>query len=120
MLVREQVSNTDDDTRRDDLAAQTAHLALICVGTFDLEGPTLRRVLGNERDISIFLQCSMGFMTERASSNWKPRLIARFRSLGIGDRPCFRLFAIRGKGLVACFQLFSIGGSPWHIIVTFF
>ncbi|KAL3458122.1 hypothetical protein BJX64DRAFT_292482 [Aspergillus heterothallicus] len=38
ILVRERASNTDGDAHKNDLAKQTAHLALICIATFDSEG----------------------------------------------------------------------------------
>ncbi|KAL3474851.1 hypothetical protein BJX99DRAFT_271463 [Aspergillus californicus] len=58
-IVRAKASNTDSDTARNDLIAQSAHLALICISTFDSEGIVLERILESELDASIFIQCCM-------------------------------------------------------------
>ncbi|KAL4994276.1 hypothetical protein BDV10DRAFT_189152 [Aspergillus recurvatus] len=58
-LVREQASNSDTDTHRNDLIAQATYFALICVSTFDAEGPVLEQILENELNASVWFQCCM-------------------------------------------------------------
>ncbi|RAK76570.1 uncharacterized protein BO72DRAFT_497067 [Aspergillus fijiensis CBS 313.89] len=59
MTVGEKAGATDSDEHRNDLMASAAYLALMCVGTFDCENSHLERMLRNERDASVFIQCSM-------------------------------------------------------------
>ncbi|KAL4884182.1 hypothetical protein BJY04DRAFT_225986 [Aspergillus karnatakaensis] len=59
MEVRDTAGTTDSDTRRLDLMARSAHIALICVATFDSEGATLEQIFQNPSDAAIYIQCCM-------------------------------------------------------------
>lgn len=85
-LIREKASNADSDTRRNDLVARSAYVALICVATFDSDGGTLGRLLEDELDASVFLQCSIIIHDKRglldiASDNLLSILYYRWQSL---------------------------------------
>ncbi|RAL16905.1 uncharacterized protein BO97DRAFT_439831 [Aspergillus homomorphus CBS 101889] len=59
MTVGEKAGATDSNDHRNNLIASAAYLALICVGTFDCENSHMDRLLRNDLDASVFIQCSM-------------------------------------------------------------
>ncbi|PYH83568.1 hypothetical protein BO82DRAFT_411285 [Aspergillus uvarum CBS 121591] len=59
MTVGEKAGATDSNDHRNNLIASTAYLALMCVGTFDCENSHLERMLRNDLDAAVFIQCSM-------------------------------------------------------------
>jgi hypothetical protein len=58
-LVRVKATSATSDKHRTDLIVRSAHIALICVGSFDSEGSVLCQILETASEASIFIQCCM-------------------------------------------------------------
>ncbi|KAL4901190.1 hypothetical protein BDW74DRAFT_187846 [Aspergillus multicolor] len=56
-LLREKGGIKSSDKRRKDLVARSAHIALICVATFNTDGANLEQLLDNKSAASVFIQC---------------------------------------------------------------
>ncbi|GAA93193.1 similar to An08g12160 [Aspergillus luchuensis IFO 4308] len=86
MTVGEEAGATDSNDHRNDLIASAAYLALMCVGTFDCENSHLERILRNDLDASVFIQCSMVIhdrkgLLKRVSSCLLPILYYRWQNI---------------------------------------
>ncbi|GLA78843.1 hypothetical protein AtubIFM55763_000735 [Aspergillus tubingensis] len=86
MTVGEEAGATDSNGHRNDLIASAAYLALMCVGTFDCENSHLERILRNDLDASVFIQCSMVIhdrkgLLNRVSSCLLPILYYRWQNI---------------------------------------
>ncbi|OJJ65665.1 hypothetical protein ASPBRDRAFT_79678 [Aspergillus brasiliensis CBS 101740] len=86
MTVGDKAGATDSNDHRNNLIASAAYLALMCVGTFDCENSHLERMLRNDLDASIFIQCSMIIhdrkgLLNRVSSCLLPILYYRWQNI---------------------------------------
>ena len=57
--ITDKANCTDDDKHRNALLAQSVHIALACVETFDCEDIFLDRILANSPDAATYIRCCM-------------------------------------------------------------
>ncbi|OKL58449.1 hypothetical protein UA08_06149 [Talaromyces atroroseus] len=127
-IVRDKANSTVEGNHRTYLMAHSAHIALICVSTFDTEGAHLSRALWEPSAVTIFFQCCMmihdrkGILDMQANT-LLPILLFRWKSLS------YRYYRVIAKSSIR-FHEQSAGldeaiartwaayrkGSPWSVI----
>ncbi|KAL4861979.1 hypothetical protein BDV12DRAFT_207643 [Aspergillus spectabilis] len=95
-LVREQASDPDTDTHRNDLIARSTNLALVCVSTFDVESPVLEQILGNELSASVWIQCCMMIHDREGLLDQTPGSLLQilYHRWQIVSYRCYRILAL--------------------------
>ncbi|KAL2840210.1 hypothetical protein BJY01DRAFT_250125 [Aspergillus pseudoustus] len=122
-LVRNKASTTHGDNRRNDLTAQTAYLALICVATFNSEDAILEEILEHDSSLSIFIQCCIVIHDRKgligAASDGLPLLLLyRWQNLAYRSHQVIVDYIVRQKRASLDHAIRSIwaayrAGSVW-------
>ncbi|KAL4895588.1 hypothetical protein BDV59DRAFT_211254 [Aspergillus ambiguus] len=101
IIIGEKASSAKGDKHRNELVAGSAHSALICVATFDSEGPLLERMLENEWESSVFIQCCMIIHDKKAvlDLNYDPLLLILYYRWGVLVYRCRRILV---NSIVQC------------------